>query len=211
LAKRAAATESSWRRRANELTKKRRFAAHELESRVANAMQQLAMKGGRFEIGLVPLATPTSHGSEQAEFRVASHPKQPLGPLAKVASGGELSRIALAIQVVTSEVGEVPTLIFDEVDAGIGGAVAATVGRLLQSLGNRRQVLCVTHLPQVAAFADAHFRVTKHGDEASVRAEVEALANAPRIEELARMLAGSAITAKTRAHAKELLLQHRRA
>jgi DNA repair protein RecN (Recombination protein N) len=195
----------------NELTKKRRFAAHELESRVANAMQQLAMKGGRFEIGLVPLATPTSHGSEQAEFRVASHPKQPLGPLAKVASGGELSRIALAIQVVTSEVGEVPTLIFDEVDAGIGGAVAATVGRLLQSLGNRRQVLCVTHLPQVAAFADAHFRVTKHGDEASVRAEVEALANAPRIEELARMLAGSAITAKTRAHAKELLLQHRRA
>ncbi len=210
LAKRAAATESSWRRLANELTKKRRFAAHELESRVANAMQQLAMKGGRFEIGLVPLATPTSHGNEQAEFRVASHPKQPLGPLAKVASGGELSRIALAIQVVTSEVGEVPTLIFDEVDAGIGGAVAATVGRLLQSLGNRRQVLCVTHLPQVAAFADAHFRVTKHGDEASVRAEVEALADAPRIEELARMLAGSAITAKTRAHAKELLLQHRR-
>jgi len=211
LAKRAATAESSWRRLVNELTKKRRFAAHELESRVANAMQQLAMKGGRFEIGLVPLATPTSHGSEQAEFRVASHPKQPLGPLAKVASGGELSRIALAIQVVTSEVGEVPTLIFDEVDAGIGGAVAATVGRLLQSLGNRRQVLCVTHLPQVAAFADAHFRVTKHGDEASVRAEVEALANAPRIEELARMLAGSAITAKTRAHAKELLLQHRRA
>jgi DNA repair protein RecN (Recombination protein N) len=211
LAKRAATAESSWRRLMNELTKKRRFAAHELESRVANAMQQLAMKGGRFEIGLVPLATPTSHGSEQAEFRVASHPKQPLGPLAKVASGGELSRIALAIQVVTSEVGEVPTLIFDEVDAGIGGAVAATVGRLLQSLGNRRQVLCVTHLPQVAAFADAHFRVTKHGDEASVRAEVEALANAPRIEELARMLAGSAITAKTRAHAKELLLQHRRA
>ena len=210
LAKRAAATESSWRRLANELTKKRRFAAHELESRVANAMQQLAMKGGRFEIGLVPLATPTSHGNEQAEFRVASHPKQPLGPLAKVASGGELSRIALAIQVVTSEVGEVPTLIFDEVDAGIGGAVAATVGRLLQSLGNRRQVLCVTHLPQVAAFADAHFRVTKHGGEASVRAEVEALADAPRIEELARMLAGSAITAKTRAHAKELLLQHRR-
>ena len=101
---------------------------------------------------------------EQVEFRVASHPKQPLGPLARVASGGELSRIALAIQVVTSEVGAVPTLIFDEVDAGIGGAVAATVGRLLQSLGARRQVLCVTHLPQVAAFADAHFRVTKRGD-----------------------------------------------
>ena len=211
LAKRAAAAEASWRRLAGELTKKRRFAAHELEGRVTHAMQELAMKGGRFEIALVPLATPTSHGVEQVEFRVASHPKQPLGPLAKVASGGELSRIALAIQVVTSEVGEVPTLIFDEVDVGIGGAVAATVGRLLQSLGKRRQVMCVTHLPQVAAFADAHFRVTKHGDDASVHAEVEALANAARVEELARMLAGSAITAKTRAHAKELLEQHRRA
>jgi len=210
LSKRAAASETAWRRLAGELTKKRRFAAHELESRVTSAMQQLAMKGGRFEIALVPLDAPTSHGAEQPEFRVASHPKQPQGPLAKVASGGELSRIALAIQVVTSEVGEVPTLIFDEIDAGIGGAVAATVGRLLQALGKRRQVMCVTHLPQVAAFADSHFRVTKHGDEASVRAEVEALSNTNRIEEIARMLAGSAITAKTRAHAKELLQQHRR-
>src|SRR6185369_2427399 len=125
-------------------------------------------------------------------------------------SGGELSRIALSVQVVTSEVGEVPTLIFDEVDAGIGGAVAATVGELLQALGARRQVLCVTHLPQVAAFADAHFRVTKQGDAEAVRAEVVALSPADRIEELARMLAGSAITAKTRAHAKELFLRHRR-
>ena len=136
------------------------------------------MAGGRLEIALEPLATPASYGVEQVEFRVASHPKQPLGPLAKVASGGELSRIALAIQVVTSEVGEVPTLIFDEVDAGIGGAVAATVGRLLQTLGGRRQVLCVTHLPQVAAFADAHFRVTKNGDAEAVRADVEALSGA---------------------------------
>ena len=210
LAKRATATEAAWRRLAHELTKKRRFAAHELEGRVTHAMQELAMKGGRLEIALLPLATPTSHGSELLEFRVSSHPKQPLGPLSKVASGGELSRIALAIQVVTSEVGEVPTLIFDEVDVGIGGAVAATVGRLLQSLGNRRQVLCVTHLPQVAAFADAHFRVTKHGDDDAVHAEVEALAGAARVEELARMVAGSAITPKTRAHAKELLEQHRR-
>ena len=112
------------------------------------------------------------------------------GPLAQVASGGELSRIALAIQVVTSEVGEVPTLIFDEVDVGIGGAVAATVGRLLQSLGARRQVLCVTHLPQVAAFADAHFRVTKRGDADAMHAGVDALAANARVEELARMLAG---------------------
>ena len=210
LAKQAAAAESAWRRLASELTKKRRYAAHELEGRVTHAMQELAMKGGRFEIAQVPLAAPTSHGCEQVEFRVASHPKQPLGPLAKVASGGELSRIALALQVVTSDVGEVPTLIFDEVDAGIGGAVAATVGRLLQALGDRRQVLCVTHLPQVAAFADVHFRVTKLGDDASVHAEVEPLASAARIEELSRMLGGSAITAKTRAHAKELLEHHRR-
>jgi len=104
----------------------------------------------------------------------------------------------------------VPTLVFDEVDAGIGGAVAATVGRLLQTLGARRQVLCVTHLPQVAAFADAHFRVSKCGDTEAVRAEVEALAATGRIEEIARMLAGTAITAKTRAHARELLEQHRR-
>ncbi|MEO8306127.1 MAG: DNA repair protein RecN [Betaproteobacteria bacterium] len=210
LAQRAGEAEARYRTLAGELSAKREFAAHELETRVTEAMQNLAMAGGRLEIALEPLDVPAGYGLEQVEFRVASHPKQPLGPLAKVASGGELSRIALAIQVVTSEVGEVPTLVFDEVDAGIGGAVAATVGELLQSLGTRRQVLCVTHLPQVATFADAHFRVTKHGDATSVRAEVEALSARNRIEELARMLAGSTITAKTRAHAKELLEQHRR-
>ena len=211
LDKRVAIAERDFQALADQLSRKRELAANELETRVTDAMQELAMKGGRLEIALVPLAAPASYGNEHVEFRVASHPKQPLGPLAKVASGGELSRIALAIQVVTSDVGEVPTLIFDEVDVGIGGAVAATVGRLLQSLGLRRQVLCVTHLPQVAAFADAHFRVTKQGDETTVRAEVEPLASGARVEELARMLAGSAITAKTRAHAKELLEQHRRA
>ena len=177
---------------------------------MTDAMEQLAMAGGRLEIALEPLATPAAFGREQVEFRVASHPKQPLGPLSRVASGGELSRIALAIQVVTSEVAAVPTLVFDEVDAGIGGAVAATVGKLLQALGAHRQVLCVTHLPQVATFADAHFRVTKRGDDATVRAVVETLNLGGRVEELARMLAGSAITAKSRAHAKELLEQHRR-
>jgi DNA repair protein RecN (Recombination protein N) len=211
LARRAAEAEASWRALADQLSSKRRFAAHELGARATAAMQGLAMKGGRLEIALQPLAAPASYGCEQVEFRVAGHPRQALGPLARVASGGELSRIALAIQVVTSEVGAVPTLIFDEVDAGIGGAVAATVGQLLQALGTRRQVLCVTHLPQVAAFADAHFRVTKRGDETSVQAEVEPLAGPERVEELSRMLAGSAITAKTRAHARELLDQHRRA
>jgi DNA repair protein RecN (Recombination protein N) len=210
LAKRAAEAEATLRALAGQLSKKRQFAASELADRVTAAMQDLAMAGGRFEIALTPLATVASHGQEQIEFRVASHPKQPQGPLARVASGGELSRIALAIQVVTSEVAAVPTLVFDEVDAGIGGAVAATVGRLMQSLGARRQVLCVTHLPQVAAFADANFRVTKHGNAEIVRADVEALSPAARIEELARMLAGGAITAKTRAHAKELLDNGRR-
>ena len=210
LARRVAEAEATYSALAADLSAKRELAAHDLEARVTEAMQKLAMEGGRLEIALEPLPTPASYGVEQIEFRVASHPKQPLGPLAKVASGGELSRIALAIQVVTSEVGAVPTLVFDEVDAGIGGTVAATVGELLQELGGRRQVLCVTHLPQVAAFADAHFRVTKDGDDEAVEAKVGALSGAGRIEELARMLAGSAITAKTRAHAKELFERHRR-
>ena len=122
-----------------------------------------------------------------------------------------MSRIALAIQVVTSEVGLVPTLVFDEVDTGIGGAVAATVGRQLQALGTRRQVLCVTHLPQVAAHADTHFRVTKTGDGDSVKSDLAQLAGDARVDELARMLGGASVTAKTRAHAKELFQLHRRA
>lgn len=210
LAREAAQAQASYRALAEQLSAKRDEAATELGHRVTAAMQELAMAGGRLEIALLPLDPPGSHGLESVEFQVASHPSQPLGPLARVASGGELSRIALAIQVVTSEIGNVPTLIFDEVDAGIGGAVAATVGRLLQTLGVRRQVLCVTHLPQVAAFADTHFRVVKEGDEESVRTRVDALGAADRVEELARMLAGSAITAKSRAHARELLAQHRR-
>ncbi len=210
LAQRSAEAEAAYRALAGELSKKRELAAHDLEARVTEVMQTLAMTGGRLEIALEPLDVPASYGAEQVEFRVASHPKQPLGPLAKVASGGELSRIALSIQVVTSEVGAVPTLIFDEVDAGIGGAVAATVGDLLQTLGARRQILCVTHLPQVAACADAHFRVVKDGGADTARADVAALSGRHRIEELARMLAGSEITAKTRAHAKELFERHRR-
>jgi DNA repair protein RecN (Recombination protein N) len=163
------------------------------------------MAGGRLEIALEPLPTPGSYGLDEVEFRVATHPKQALGPLARVASGGELSRIALAIQVVASEVGQIPTLVFDEVDSGIGGAVAATVGQLLQKLGSDRQVLCVTHLPQVAACADAHFRVAKTGDGESVRSDLAQLKAPERVEELARMLGGTAITAKTRAHAREML------
>ena len=210
LAERAAAAEARYRAFAEPLSSKRRFAANELAHRVTAAMQALAMEGGRLDVALVPEAEPSSHGLEHVELRVASHPKQPLGPLARVASGGELSRIALAIQVVTSEVGQVPTLVFDEVDTGIGGAVAATVGKSLQALGHTRQVLCVTHLAQVAAHADQHFRVVKTGRKDSVVTTLDRLGAAERVDELARMLAGSAITAKTRAHAKELHDLHRR-
>ena len=204
LARRAAEAGAAYRTLAEQLSGKRRFAATELAHRVTAAMQSLSMVGGRLEIALDPLASPASYGLDDVEFRVATHPKQPLAPLARVASGGELSRIALAIQVVASEVGQVPTLVFDEVDSGIGGAVAATVGQLLQALGSDRQVLCVTHLPQVAACADAHFRVTKSGSGDGVRSELTQLSATERVEELARMLGGAAITAKTRAHAREM-------
>ncbi len=210
LGRRVAEAQAAYDALAEDLTNKRRFAANELAVRTTAAMQALAMAGGCLEIALTPLSAPASYGREQVEFRVASHPKQAPGPLARVASGGELSRIALALSVVTSEVGAVPTLVFDEVDTGIGGAVAATVGRLMQSLGSRRQVLCVTHLPQVAAFADANFRVTKHGDADAVRAGVEALSGATRVEEIARMLAAGPITARVRASAKEMLDAGRR-
>jgi DNA repair protein RecN (Recombination protein N) len=211
LARRVADAEERYRAVARPLSAKRRFAANELAHRVTEAMQDLAMAGGRLEAALVPEASPASYGLEHVELRVASHPKQTLGPLTRVASGGELSRIALAIQVVASEVGQVPTLIFDEVDTGIGGAVAATVGRQLQALGARRQVLCVTHLAQVAAHADHHFRVAKIGHGAAVATTLDRLKSAERVDELARMLSGTEITVKTRAHAKELFEQHRRA
>jgi DNA repair protein RecN (Recombination protein N) len=210
LTRQAAQAEQDYRQAALELSKKRRFHANELANRTSDAMQALAMPGGKFEIALEPVATPASYGLEQVEFRAASHPKQEAGPLSRVASGGELSRIALALQVVASDAGAIPTLVFDEVDSGIGGAVAATVGRLLQTLGSHRQVLCVTHLPQVAVFADTHFRVTKVSRKDGVASELAQLAGSDRVEELARMLGGAEVTTKTRAHAKELYEQHRR-
>ena len=202
--------QANYRALAEQLSAKRRLAALELGHRVASMLKELAMAGGRFEVAVSALSEPASFGLEAVTFQVAAHPKQPLGPLASVASGGELSRLALAIQVVLADVTELPTLVFDEVDVGIGGAVAATVGRMLKQLGVRRQVLCVTHLPQVAACADGHFRVVKRGRADSVATALVRLDQAAKIEELARMLGGHEITARTRAHARELLAQQQR-
>ena len=188
----------------------RATAAKSLAKRVTSAMQALGMRGGRFDVVLETVSAPASYGRERVVLTIATHPKQASQPLARVASGGELSRVALAIQIAASEVGRVPTLVFDEVDSGIGGAVAATVGEMLQTLGLRRQVLCVTHLPQVAAHADHHFRVVKSGDGGQATSTLAALSRVQRIDELARMTGGSAVTAKTRAHAAELYEQHRR-
>ena len=194
---------------ARALSARRVPAAAALSREVTEAMQGLAMAGGRFEVALVADADGSAHGLEQIEFRVAANPNQPLRPLATVASGGELSRIGLAIQVMTSRESATPTLIFDEVDVGIGGGVAEIVGTMLRRLGRDRQVLCVTHLPQVAACADWQWQISKQklGDE--VISRVVVLDESERIEEVARMLGGVNITATTRSHAAEMLRKPR--
>ncbi len=208
LRKHVEAAGALYDKNASALSQKRRAAAQALGKAVSAKMQQLAMAGGKFAVVLDPLDEPASHGREDVEFQVSAHPSLPLRPLAKVASGGELSRISLAIQMVAAKSSPVGTLIFDEVDAGIGGAVAEVVGRSLQALGTERQVLCVTHLPQVAAQGDEQWSVTKTGSTkkgARISTGVTRLDRAARIEELARMLGGTEITATTRKHATELL------
>jgi DNA repair protein RecN (Recombination protein N) len=186
------------------LSKARAKAAKALSQAVTAAMQELSMAGGRFEVALNP-CEPASYGLEQVEFLVAAHAGTSSRPLAKVASGGELARISLAISVITSSATATPTLIFDEVDSGIGGAVAEVVGRLLKRLGQDRQVLCVTHLPQVASQANQHFQVSKQSAEGRTMSRIDGLDAKARIEEIARMLGGLEITATTRKHARELL------
>jgi DNA repair protein RecN (Recombination protein N) len=205
LEARAAAAGSAYEEVARRLSKARAKAAAALGVEVSRVMQQLALGGGRFEVALVPLEAGTAAGVEQVEFRVAGLAGSESRALAKVASGGELSRISLAIQVVTSQAASVPTLIFDEVDVGIGGAVAEVVGRLLNELGGERQVLCVTHLPQVAARANWQWQVVKSVEGGQVRSRVVALDRDARVEELARMLGGVEITAISRQHAREML------
>jgi DNA repair protein RecN (Recombination protein N) len=195
----------SFAQAAAELSAARGLAAQNMSREVTRAMQDLSMVGGRFAVSLEPCEASTT-GLERAEFQVAGHAGGALRPLAKVASGGELSRISLAISVIAASATPVQTLIFDEVDAGIGGAVADVVGRRLKQLGQIRQVLCVTHLPQVAAHADRHLVVTKlAGADQRPVSTVAPLDRAGRVEELARMLGGQQVTDTTRKHARELL------
>ena len=205
LQREVAAARDRYAAAAKKLSAKRNSASQALGREVTQAMQGLAMTGGRFSVSLKALNEPGSAGAEEVEFEVATHPSLPLRPLAKVASGGELSRISLAIQLVASKASPVGTLVFDEVDSGIGGAVAETVGQSLRKLGRERQVLCVTHLPQVAAQGDEQWSVSKSGVRGKINSAVSRLDRAGRIEELARMLGGAEITATTRKHAAELL------
>ena len=200
--------ETAYLKLAKQLSQKRSKAALDLGKLVTAAMQDLSMAGGQLEIALIPLSEGGSNGLEQIEFLVAGHAGSTPRSLAKVASGGELARISLAISVITSKASFTPTLIFDEVDAGIGGAVAETVGTLLRQLGESHQILCVTHLPQVAAQGNHHLKVSKSQSGEKTLSQVSPLARADRVEEVARMLGGATITDTTRRHARELLEQN---
>ena len=196
----------AYRKAAEALSIVRRKAAKSLSEAVTDEMQRLAMKGGRLEVALQP-AEAGSRGMESALFLIAGHVGVEARPLQKVASGGELARISLAIAVVTAQYAPVDTLIFDEVDSGIGGATAEVVGRLLQQLGRTRQVLCVTHLPQVAACGSAHWRVEKLQEEGRTRSTLRILSREDRVQEIARMLSGLQISQKTLAAAQEMMMK----
>ena len=206
LRKEQATALESYRTLAQQLTARRATAGRVLAKDITVRMQTLGMAGGRFQVEITPLTTtePAPHGVDQVEFRVTANPGQPLRPLAKVASGGELSRLSLAVQV-SCAARETRCMVFDEVDSGIGGAVAEIVGRELHALAESSQVLCVTHLPQVAAQGHNHLRVAKLTDGKTTRTTLTTLSADDRVEEIARMLGGVEITAKAREHAKEML------
>jgi DNA repair protein RecN (Recombination protein N) len=189
------------------LSSQRKKAAPKLSQAITLAMQGLGMQGGRFEVQLTA-CEPSAYGAESIDFLVAGHAGSTPRPVGKVASGGELSRIALAIAVTTSELGSAGSLIFDEVDSGIGGAVAETVGRLMKQLGKDRQVLAVTHLPQVAACADHHLLVAKKAVGKLTESQVSAIEGEQRVTEVARMLGGEKLSHTSLAHAKEMLQGH---
>lgn len=205
LEREQARTRKAFDAAARSVSQARAAAAPRLSKAITSAMQQLGMAGGRFEVALEALAEPQRHGMESAEFRVAGHAGSTPRALAKVASGGELSRIALAIAVTTSELGATGTLIFDEIDAGVGGTVADAVGALMKQLGRDRQVLAVTHLPQVAACADHHLVVSKRAVAGRTVSAVEPVQGEARVAEIARMLGGDAGSGTSLAHAQALL------
>ncbi len=192
---------------AAQLSRARKKTAGALSSAVSEAMAGLGMPGGVFEARVSRLADDAARafGIDDIEFLISANPGQPLMPISKVASGGELSRMGLAIQVIASDGSTIPTMVFDEVDAGVGGGVAEMVGRRLRELGDTRQVLCVTHLPQVACLASQHFRISKVSDGKTTRTRISELGKEERVEELARMLGGVEITQKTIEHAAEML------
>jgi DNA repair protein RecN (Recombination protein N) len=192
---------------ARRVSKSRAKAAPLLAKSISQAMQGLGMQGGKFQVELSPLEHPAQYGLEQAEFLVAGHSGSTPRPVGKVASGGELSRIALAIAVTTSQLGQAQTLIFDEVDSGVGGSVAETVGRLMSQLGKDRQVMAVTHLPQVASCADQHLVVAKKSAKGATTSHVGAVSGELRVAEIARMLGGERLSGTTLAHAREMLEQ----
>src|SRR3990167_474323 len=197
---------SFYQHTANKLSQSRRRTATEINKKITHYMQNLGMHGGEFEIKFDPHAELiTAYGFEKISFLVKTNPGQPLLPLAKVVSGGELSRISLALQTIISEKENIPTFIFDEVDVGIGGQTAEIVGKLLQSLGKQAQVLCITHLPQVAAQGHHHFKVNKFSTKNSTTTTIEPLTREQRVHEIARMLSGSKITPQTLQHAEALL------
>ncbi len=206
LRRRLAALAGAYDEAARKLSKARAAAGERLSAGVTALIGELGMTGGRLEVAL-ERSDPSASGIDRVEFRVSGHAGASPRPLVKVASGGELSRIGLAISVLAAQANPVPTLIFDEADAGIGGGVAEVVGRLMRKLGEARQVLCVTHLPQVAAKAHQQFAVRKREVDGRALTRVERLGRAERVEEIARMLGGLEITATTRKHARELLAQ----
>ncbi len=201
-------------RHTQELSRRRTQAAQKLQKQVEKQLQALAMGGCRFSVALTSRATPLSqdkpgtvhaHGNEDIEFLISTNPGTPPQALNRIASGGELSRISLAIQVITAQTSAIPTLVFDEVDVGIGGATAEVVGNLLRELGSRGQVLCVTHQPQVASKGHQHFSVEKIAEKKTVRTRLRKLSEDEKVEEIARMLGGITVTEQSRAHAKEML------
>jgi len=202
-----AATEDVYRQSARRLSAGRKKAASRLSRDVTAAMADLGMPGGVFEIDLETrdIDDPRPWGMDNIEFLVSANPGQTPMPLSKVASGGELSRMSLAIQVIASDGSNIPTMVFDEVDSGVGGGIAEMVGHRLRDLGQTRQVFCVTHLPQVASLGNNHFRIMKLSDGESTRTGITRLGNDERIEEIARMLGGVEITQRTRDHAAEML------